>query len=52
MPTRRTFELIVITVVLMAPALHMVQLWARKNLVINGSGTAVGDASHVVAELL
>lgn len=51
MPTRRTFELIVITVVLMAPALSMIQLWARKHLVTTSS-TAAADAASVVANVL
>ena len=51
MPTRRIFELIVITVVLMAPSLSMIQLWARKHLVTTAS-TAAGDAAAVVANIL
>jgi hypothetical protein len=51
MPTRRTMELIVITVVLMAPALSMVHLWARKHLATTAS-TATGDAAAVVTQLL
>lgn len=51
MPSRRTFELIVITVVLMAPALSMVQLWARKHLVTTASA-ASSDAAAVVTQIL
>jgi hypothetical protein len=51
MPTRRTFELIVITVVLLAPALSMVNLWARKHIVVSGNGPTA-EAAHVAAEIL
>jgi hypothetical protein len=51
MPTRRTFELVVITVILMAPALSMVQLWARKHLVTSATA-ATSDAAAVVAQIL
>jgi hypothetical protein len=51
MPTRRTFELIVITVVLMAPALSMINLWARKHIVVTGTGPTA-EAATVVAEII
>lgn len=51
MPTRRTFELVVITVVLLAPALSMIQLWARKHLATAAAG-ASGEAAAVVTEIL
>jgi hypothetical protein len=51
MPTRRTFELIVITVVLLTPALSMIQLWARKHLVTTSSAAA-SDAAAVAVQIL
>jgi hypothetical protein len=51
MPSRRTFELIVITVILMAPALSMVQLWARKHLATTANG-ASSEAAAVVTAVL
>jgi hypothetical protein len=51
LPTRRTFELIVITIVLMAPALSMVQLWAKKHLVTTATA-ATADVAQVVTEIL
>ena len=51
MPTRRTFELVVITVVLMAPALSMIQLWTRKHLVTTAS-TVTGDMAAVVNQII
>ena len=51
MPTRRTFELVVITVVLMAPALSMIQLWLRKHVAVNGNGPTA-DAARVGIEIL
>jgi len=51
LPTRRTFELVVITVVLMAPALSMIHLWARKHLATTASA-ATGDAAAVVTQIL
>lgn len=51
MPTRRTFELVVITVVLMAPALSMIQIWMRKHIATTGnSGTS--DAARVVEQII
>jgi len=51
LPTRRTFELVVITVVLMAPALSMVRLWARKHLATTANA-ATSDAAAVVTQIL
>ena len=44
-------ELIVITVLLMQPALHMVNLWMRKHIVTTSPGVT-SDAARVVEELL
>jgi hypothetical protein len=51
LPTRRTFELIVITVVLMAPALSMVHLWTRKHLA-TATSEATRDAAAVVNAII
>ncbi|HWM96708.1 MAG TPA: hypothetical protein VNO54_06590 [Streptosporangiaceae bacterium] len=51
MPTRRTFELIVITVILMAPALSMIQLWTRKHLV-TATTAATQDVAAVVSQII
>jgi len=32
MPTRRTFELVIVTVVLLHPVIRMAHLWAAKHL--------------------
>lgn len=47
MPTRRTMELVVITVVLMAPVLSMVHLWARKHIAVTGTGPTAQAAAAV-----
>ena len=51
MPTRRQMEMTVLTVVLLMPVLSMVHLWARKHLVVNGTGPA-SEAAAVVTQLL
>ena len=51
MPTRRTFELIVMVVVLAHPALAMVKLWTRKHIQVTGNG-ATADAARVVTQIL
>lgn len=51
MPTRRTFELIVVTVVLLHPVLSMARIWAAKHLATSGNdSTGVGAevALHVL----
>ena len=50
MPNRRTFELIVVTVILLHPALSLVRIWSQKHLSVKGEqGTGVG--ASVAAEL-
>jgi len=51
MPTRRQFEMTVIVIVLMAPALSMVSLWARKHLATTANA-ATSDAAAVVTQIL
>jgi hypothetical protein len=43
-------ELIVITVVLLSPALSMIHLWARKHIATS-SNPATADAAKVVANI-
>lgn len=43
---RRTFEMMVLTIILMQPALGVVRLWAHKKLVTAAPGTVM----HAVAE--
>lgn len=48
MPTRRIFELAIVTAILARPAFGLVDLWARKTL-----GTSQpGSVSHGAAEVL
>lgn len=47
MPTRRTMELIVITVVLLHPVIRMAHIWAAKHL-----ATSNNPATTVVAEVI
>lgn len=51
MYTRRIFEGVVLTVILLAPALSMVKLWAQKHLVTTAS-SAAGEAAAVVTQIL
>lgn len=47
LPTRRIFELVVITVVLMKPTLGLVHLWSKKTLDTHEPGTIL----HGIAEI-
>lgn len=51
MPTRRTFEMVVLVVVLMQPALAMVKLWTRKHIAVTGDG-ATADVARVVTQIV
>lgn len=48
MPTRRTLELAVVTVVAMRPVFGLVRLWSRKTL----DNSQPGSIAHGVAEVL
>lgn len=51
MPTRRTMELVVVTVVLLHPVIRMAHIWAAKHLATsNTDGTRVG--AEVVAQVV
>lgn len=48
MPTRRTFELIVVTVLAMRPAMSLFHVWAAKTL----GQQQPGSVAHGVAEIV
>lgn len=48
MPTRRTFELIIVAGLLLRPVFGGVRLWSVKTM----SNTAPGSPLHVAAEVL
>ena len=50
MPTRRTFELMIVTVVLLHPVIRMAHIWAAKHLVTSSNGTT-GAAAEVVLQV-
>lgn len=48
MPTRRTLELIVITVVALKPVFGLLRLWSARNL----ASTPPGSVTHQAAEVV
>jgi hypothetical protein len=52
LPTRRIFELIVITNVLFWPARSTVKLWGKKQLATQPAGSALYTTGEVIATLL
>ena len=48
MPTRRTLELIVITVVALKPVFGLIRLWSAKTLATTPPSTAAHQAAEVV----
>ncbi len=48
MPTRRTMELIVVTVLLMKPVTALAKLWSHKTLGTTQPGTVVHGVAEVV----
>ena len=48
MPSRRTMELVVITVVLMQPVFALAKIWATKTL----GSTQPGSVAHGTAEIV
>jgi len=52
MPTRRIFELIVITGVLLWPARATVRLWARRQLGAQPEGSVMHGIGEVVVTVL
>jgi hypothetical protein len=51
-PTRRIFELVVITNVLFWPARSTVRLWGKKQLAVAAPGTFLHGAGEVIVTLL
>jgi hypothetical protein len=51
-PTRRIFELVVITNVLFWPARSTVRLWGRKQLAVSQPGTVRHGLGEVITTLL
>ncbi len=47
MPNRRTFELMIVTVVLVHPVIRMARIWAAKHLATS-SNPATTEAAEVV----
>ena len=52
MPTRRIFELIVITNVLFWPARATVKLWGKKQLAVHQEGDLMYTVGEVVVTIL
>ncbi len=51
MPTRRTFELMVLTIILVHPVIRMAHIWAAKHIATASPG-ATTTAAEVVATVL
>lgn len=51
MPTRRTMELVILTVILLQPAMAMIKLWMQKHIVTTGNDVT-SDAARAVEQLL
>jgi hypothetical protein len=51
-PTRRIFELVIITNMLFWPARSTVKLWGRKQLAVRQPGTALHGAGEVIVTIL
>lgn len=47
MPTRRTMELMIVTVILLHPVIRMAHIWAAKHL-----ATSSNDSTGVAAEVV
>jgi hypothetical protein len=52
MPTRRTLELVVITVILVQPVLGMVKLWAIKTMATTRDGSILHAAAEIGSVVL
>jgi len=49
MPTRRTLELVVITVVLLHPVVALAKLWAHKTLATAPEGSVAHRGAEIVS---
>lgn len=52
MPTRRIFELVIVTSVLLWPARATVKMWGRRLLTANEEGTFMHGAGEIIAVVL
>lgn len=52
MPTRRIFELMVVTAVLVRPAFGLIHLWAAKTLGTQQEGTIMHGIAEVVTVVI
>jgi hypothetical protein len=50
-PTRRIFELIIVTAVLIHPAMGLVHLWSKKTLDTHDPGTFLHGVAEIVTVL-
>ena len=51
MPTRRGMEMTVIVIFLTIPVISLLNLWARKHIVVSGGGPGA-EAAAVVTQIL
>jgi hypothetical protein len=51
MPTRRTMELVIVTVVLLHPVIRMAHIWAAKHLATS-TNSSTGTAAAVAIQIL
>ena len=49
MPTRRTMELVVITVVLLHPVVALAKLWSHKTLATSPQGSIAHSTAEIVS---
>jgi hypothetical protein len=52
MPTRRIFELMLVTAVLVRPAFGLIHLWARKTLDNQEPGTILHGVAEIVTVII
>lgn len=52
MPTKRIFELIVVTNILFWPARSTVRLWGKRQLAVAQPGTILHTAGEVIVSIL
>lgn len=52
MPTRRIFELMVVTAILVRPAFGLVHLWAAKTIGTHEEGTVMHGVAEIVTVII
>lgn len=52
MPTRRIFELIIVTAILVRPTFGLIHLWANKTLKAQQPGTFMHGAAEIVTVII